>query len=123
MADASSASRWMSESFVPAGRRSSVPRRANNADTRPRFSVAPPSVTKYDCGHSSGADEVMRTRAFENTGGELAVSADAAGSDTSPQLMMRYGSHMSGASRERFGKPLMFCRFVKMTRPPARLAY
>src|SRR6185503_1867611 len=94
------------------------------ADTRPRFSVAPPSVTKYDCAlHWMSVRVTRRTRAFENTGGKLAVSADAAASFTLPSLTMRYGSHMSGTSVRGSGKPLRLSRLVKINRPPARFAY
>ena len=62
-----------------------VPRSANRAETRPRFSVAPPSVTKYDCELQLPSLRVIsRTRALENTGGKLAVSAEAAASVTLP---------------------------------------
>ena len=123
MAEASNASTWMSLSALPAGSCVSVPRSANSADTRPRFSVAPPSVTKYDCAlHSTFSRVTSRTRALENTGGKLAVSAEAAASFTLPSLTMRYGSHMSGASVAGSGKPLRLSRLVKMSRPPARLA-
>src|SRR6185295_4394303 len=129
MAEASRASTWMSVSTFSGAICDKVPRNANSADTRPRFSVAPPSVTKYDCeSHFTFFFVTSRTRALENTGGELAVSAEAEASFTLPSLTMRYGSHMSGtfvagSCVNGFGKPLRLSRLVKISRPPARLAY
>ena len=55
-------------------------------------------MTKYDCeSQLTSLRVISRTRALENTGGKLAVSAEAAASFTLPSFTMRYGSHMSGA--------------------------
>ena len=124
MAEASSASTWMSRELRGLGqlreRAAQRKQRRNQSQVLRRPAVGDEIRLRRTDPLSR---VISRTRAFENTGGKLAVSAEAAASSTLPSFTMRYGSHMSGTSVLGSGKPLRLSRFVNISRPPARLAY